>query len=89
MPKGTKEHDSHRMFDDVRRGMGVVDIKDRAEELKKKGEAAHKAAIQIGPQTPGWSLSRYAKRTTADRVGSLARMEINRRKRAGVWKGKQ
>ncbi len=89
MPKGTKENDSHRMFDDVRRGMGVVDIKDRAEELKKKGEAAHKAAIQIGPQTPGWSLSTYAKRTTADRVGSLARMEINRRKRAGTWKGKQ
>ncbi len=89
MPKGTKEKDSRGLFDDVRRGMGVIDIKDRAEQLAKKGEEAHKATIQIGPQTPGWSLSQYAKRSGSDRVGSLARMEINRRKRQGTWKGKQ
>jgi hypothetical protein len=90
MPKGAKEEDVRGMYNDVRKGMGVVDIKQHSDQLAKSRDDNRKkmSEITIGPQTKGWVLSIYAKRASSDRIGSQARMEINRRRRLGLWKGK-
>ena len=47
---------------------------------------AEMGSVKIGSNTPGHALAIYAKRT--DKIGQEAKSEIQRRQRAGTWKGR-
>ena len=48
---------------------------------------AEMGAVQIGSGTDAHALSIYSRRAVGDKIGNQARVEIQKRKRAGKWHG--
>ena len=73
IPKTIDDKTAQNMFKDIRIKYGIGNDEKPPE---------------IGPKTPGHVLSIYAKRELGDKTGTQSKSEIQRRKRAGLWKGK-
>jgi hypothetical protein len=71
IPKTIDNKAAKRMFGDIKTKYGV---------------GQEEAPPDIGPSTPGISLARYAKHSS-DRIAPKAKSEIERRRKAGTWKG--